>query len=111
MDIKNYNNQAWNKQVEASNEWTQPVSSEQVKAARQGQWSIVLTPHKSVPHNWFGDLTGKKVLCLASGGGQQGPILAAAGADVTVFDLSENHLAWEVEGCFPPSLYARKSPK
>jgi len=33
------------------------------------------------------------VLCLASGGGQQGPILAAAGAHVTVFDNSPQQLA------------------
>jgi 2-polyprenyl-3-methyl-5-hydroxy-6-metoxy-1,4-benzoquinol methylase len=33
------------------------------------------------------------VLCLASGGGQQGPILAAAGARVTVFDNSPQQLA------------------
>ena len=31
-------------------------------------------------------------MCLASGGGQQGPILAAAGADVTVFDNSPRQL-------------------
>lgn len=43
----------------------------------------------SVPANWFPDkLEEKKILCLASGGGQQGPILAATGADVTVFDNS-----------------------
>ena len=33
------------------------------------------------------------MLCLASGGGQQGPILAAAGANVTVFDNSPRQLA------------------
>jgi len=31
--------------------------------------------------------------CLASGGGQQGPVLAAAGAHVTVFDNSPRQLA------------------
>ncbi|MCY8527410.1 SAM-dependent methyltransferase, partial [Bacillus atrophaeus] len=35
---------------------------------------------------------GLKVLCLAAGGGQQGPILAAAGADVTILDNSEKQL-------------------
>ena len=39
-----------------------------------------------MPADWFGDLAGAPVLCLASGGGQQGPLLAAAGARVTVFD-------------------------
>lgn len=36
--------------------------------------------------------SGFQVLCLAGAGGQQAPYLAAAGADVTVFDLSENML-------------------
>ena len=39
-------------------------------------------------------MKGLKVLCLASGGGQQGPILAAIGADVTVFDNSQGQLAF-----------------
>lgn len=38
---------------------------------------------------WLGgNIRGKRVLCLAAGGGRQGPIYAAAGAEVTVFDLS-----------------------
>ena len=31
--------------------------------------------------DWYPELKGCQVLCLASGGGQQGPLLAAAGAD------------------------------
>lgn len=42
---------------------------------------------------WFPDLEGLDLLCLASGGGQQGPLLAAAGANVTVFDNSPAQLA------------------
>jgi SAM-dependent methyltransferase len=52
----------------------------------------VLTPTAPVPRPWFGDLHGARVLCLASGGGQQAPILAAAGASVTVFDASDAQL-------------------
>lgn len=38
---------------------------------------------------WLGgNVRGKKMLCLAAGGGRQGPIYAAAGAEVTVVDLS-----------------------
>jgi len=38
---------------------------------------------------WLGgDVRGKRLLCLAAGGGRQGPIYAAAGAEVTVVDLS-----------------------
>ncbi len=92
MDVKAYNKQAWDEQVNKNNAWTQPVSSALIEQAKAGNWQVVLTPHKAVPHNWFGKIKGKKVLCLASGGGQQGPILAAAGADVVVFDLSENQL-------------------
>lgn len=46
-----------------------------------------------MPHKWFGAVTGQKILCLASGGGQQAPILAAAGACVTVLDASPRQLA------------------
>jgi ubiquinone/menaquinone biosynthesis C-methylase UbiE len=46
-----------------------------------------------VPRSWLGEIQDKSILCLASGGGQQAPILAAAGAKVTSFDLSDNQLA------------------
>ncbi len=52
-----------------------------------------MTPNKTVPHEWFGSLKQKRILCLASGGGQQAPILAAAGAKVTSFDNSDEQLA------------------
>lgn len=93
QDTLEYNRKAWNKQVEKKNRWTQPVSSEKIAAARNGDWKIVLTPEKPIPSDWFPPLTGLATLCLASGGGQQGPILAAAGADVTVYDYSEMQLA------------------
>jgi SAM-dependent methyltransferase len=84
---------AWDRQVERENQWTVPVSPPVVAAARQGQWEIFLTPSKPVPAAWFPDLAGLDVVCLASGGGQQGPILAAAGANVTVLDNSPRQLA------------------
>ncbi len=92
MDIRDHNRQAWDRQVEQRNRWTVPVSADQVAAARAGEWDIFLTPTRPVPKEWFGKLTGASVLCLASGGGQQGPILAAAGADVTVLDNSPRQL-------------------
>ncbi|PQO31365.1 SAM-dependent methyltransferase [Blastopirellula marina] len=93
MDILNHNREAWNRQVDEKDRWTIPVTSEEINRARGGEWSLVLTPTKPVPRSWFpDDLTGVKILCLASGGGQQGPILAAAGADVTVFDNSPKQL-------------------
>lgn len=93
MNIVEYNSRAWDKNVENSNPWSIPVSREAIARARTGDWEIVLTPKKAVPRDWFGEIAGQSVLCLASGGGQQAPILAAAGANVTVFDASPKQLA------------------
>jgi SAM-dependent methyltransferase len=93
MDIRAYNREKWDLQVDLGNPWTIPCSSEVIAAARRGEWSVLLTEQRYVPHNWFPqDLHGLDILCLASGGGQQGPILAAAGANVTVFDNSPRQL-------------------
>src|SRR6266542_5813695 len=46
------------------------------------------------PEGWLdGNLAGKRVLCLASGGGLQSALCAASGAVVTVVDLSPEMLA------------------
>lgn len=92
-EVRRYNRRAWDRAVERGSEWTVPVGPEVIAAARRGDWQIVLTPTKPVPRAWFPPLAGCRVLCLASGGGQQGPILAAAGATVTVLDNSPQQLA------------------
>ena len=92
MNVQEHNRAAWDKQVERENQWTIPVGSDVIAAARRGQWEIVLTPTKAVPREWFPPLKSLDLLGLASGGGQQGPILAAAGANVTVFDNSARQL-------------------
>lgn len=93
MDTRAYNREAWNREVEGGqNRWSQPVDSEVISKARQGEFSILLTENIPVPYKWFPPLKGADVLCLASGGGQQGPVLAAAGAHVTVFDNSPRQL-------------------
>ncbi len=92
--VVGYNRDAWNAQVRKQNEWTRPVTREQIAKAKCGHWSIILTPTKAVPRAWFPDFTtgDVNVLCLAGSGGQQAPILAAAGARVTVLDLSPSQL-------------------
>lgn len=97
MDIREYNRGAWDRQVEERNRWTVPVGPDVIAAARRGAWAVVLTPTIPVPREWFPPLAGLDVLCLASGGGQQGPVLAAAGARVTVFDNSPKQLARDRE--------------
>jgi len=93
MDIRSYNKEAWNKQVDGGeNRWTKPVDHDVIEKARQGEFGILLTENITVPIRWFPPLKNADVLCLASGGGQQGPVLAAAGANVTVFDNSPSQL-------------------
>lgn len=91
--ILDHNRTAWNRQVARQDRWTIPVTSDEIVRARTGDWNVVLTPCKPVPRSWFGKLAGAKVLGLASGGGQQCPIFAAAGAEVTSYDLSPAQLA------------------
>jgi len=61
----------------------QIVSDEELSAPLQTVDSI----------GWLGgNIRGKKVLCLAGGGGRQSALYAAAGAEVTVVDLSPEML-------------------
>ncbi|MHC2992896.1 SAM-dependent methyltransferase [Pontibacter sp. HJ8] len=92
MDIVKHNRSAWDNYVDQKDRWTIPVSEQELENAKSGKWTIVLTPKKPVPHDWFPNLKGLKILGLASGGGQQGPVLAALGANVTIFDNSEKQL-------------------
>src|SRR4051794_28259187 len=93
MDIRELNKALWDKEVDKGSKWTQPVPPEVIARARKGEFSLLLTPSLPVPKAWFPPLPKTKVLCLASGGGQQGPVLAAAGAEVTVLDNSPRQLA------------------
>jgi SAM-dependent methyltransferase len=93
MDVPGYNREAWDRQVEDGNPWTVPVGPEVIEAARSGEWEVLLTETKPVPRAWFPEMSGADVLCLASGGGQQAPTFAAAGANVTVLDNSPRQLA------------------
>jgi SAM-dependent methyltransferase len=92
MDIRGRNRKAWDRRVGAGNPWTIPVGPEEIAMARQGEWSLLLTPTRPIPSDWYPSMKGADVLCLASGGGQQGPILAAVGANVTVLDSSPRQL-------------------
>ena len=98
IDPVAHNRAAWDREVASDNEWTRPVAPDVIARARAGDWSVVLIGHEPVPRDWFpADLAGAAVLCLASGGGQQGPVLAAAGAAVTVIDNSPAQLGRDQE--------------
>jgi SAM-dependent methyltransferase len=92
MDHQSHNRDAWNKKADEHDRWTVPVDRDAVAHAHRGELRLLLTPSKPVPSAWYPPLTGTPTLCLASGGGQQGPLLAAAGAIVTVLDNSPRQL-------------------
>jgi SAM-dependent methyltransferase len=99
LDPISHNKKAWDWSVENGNRWTIPVNDEQIAKAKKGSPEILLTANIPVPLAWLGELKGKNVLGLASGGGQQGPLLAAAGANVTIVDLSPNQLQQDRKTC------------
>lgn len=114
MSIKNsinvgeYNRFAWDQQVYQQNKFTVPVDHQTIINARKGDFSVFLTETIPVPRTWFPDsLSGAEILGLACGGGQQGPILAALGANVTIFDQSPAQLANDIEVANREGLHLR----
>ena len=76
-------------------EWSREISHADFLKAKNHEKGIFLTPLKDVPESWIDDIKGKKVLGLASAGGQQMPVLVARGAICTVMDYSSAMLEKE----------------
>ena len=95
MRYQEINAETIDRWVENGWEWGRPISHEVFEAARNGSWDVFLTPTKPVPHRWLGELRGKRILGLASGGGQQMPIFTALGAECTVLDYSARQIESE----------------
>lgn len=91
------NSKVFDKWVDSGWEWGKPISHEVFESAKNNDWSVLLTPVKPVPKEWFCEMKDAKILGLASGGGQQMPIFAALGAKCTVIDYSEKQLLSEKE--------------
>ncbi len=82
-EIAEYNKLRWKALAEADALFTRPKFDLDEETARE-----LVNPGKR-----FGEkIKGKKVLCLAGGGGQQSAAFALLGADVTVFDISAEQL-------------------
>lgn len=91
--IIQHNASFWDQEALEQKPWSQPVSQAIIESAKQGNWAVHITK-RPLSRNWLPqDIKGKNILCLASAGGQQAPVLAAAGANVTVYDISEQQLA------------------
>jgi SAM-dependent methyltransferase len=74
-----HNRRAWDALVRERQRFTVPARDEDF-----------VNPLRTVDQpGWLGgSITGKSLLCLAAGGGKHGPLYAAAGAQVTVVDIS-----------------------
>ncbi len=81
--VHDYNRRAWDRRAKEQGRFAKPASEEDL-----------IDPLRKLDGNgWLGDVTGKRLLCLAAGGGRQSVMYAKAGAQVTVVDLSEEMLA------------------
>ena len=95
MDYQDINAETIDRWVGEGWEWGKPIDHDTYEKAKHGQWDVFLTPTKPAPHGWFGALNGKRILGLASGGGQQMPVFSALGAKCTVLDYSPKQLESE----------------
>jgi SAM-dependent methyltransferase len=83
-DAQTHNRRAWDSLARRNHAFTQPVRAEQLRDPLAAIDSL----------GWLdGGVAGKRVLCLAAGGGKYAALFAEAGAKVTVVDISPEMLA------------------
>jgi SAM-dependent methyltransferase len=103
QDIINKNKEHWDNEVESGKHYTIPdldLDADLLKKFAIGEllgWDekngrINNPLLKKIRQFEYSDIKGKKVLCLASGGGQQSAMFSLLGADVTVADISQGQL-------------------
>ena len=81
-EISDYNRERWNELSEAGVTFSRPMLDLTPETARA----------RLDPYGCMGDVAGRDVLCLASGGGQQSAAFGVLGARVTVLDLCDAQL-------------------
>jgi SAM-dependent methyltransferase len=99
-DIARRNREFWRKMVRDAgrdaNRYTRPwlnLKPDLIRAFSRGDVETLPEPYAYIyPRSVFSGLEGKKVLCLASGGGQQSAVFGILSAEVTVLDLTEEQL-------------------
>ena len=86
--VHKHNQDSWDAMAREQRRFAQPVLDR--------QFADALKALQADP--WFeGRLAGARLLCLGSGGGRQSALYAAAGAEVTVVDISREMLALDRE--------------
>jgi SAM-dependent methyltransferase len=81
-EVAKYNVERWRAMVESEALYTRPLLDLDEESARA----------RVDGRGWLGDLAGRRVLCLAGGGGKESAAFALLGARVTVLDLSAEQL-------------------
>ena len=78
-DARERNRAAWEERARTAQGYARPASEKELR-----------NPMAVIDEcGWLGgNIAGKRVLCLAAGGGRQSVLYAAAGAEVTVVDIS-----------------------
>ena len=97
MGYEEENMKAIDSWIEEGWEWGKPISEQEFLDAKEGKFSLFLTPTKPIPHHWLLPIKGKKVLGLAAGGAQQIPILSALGAHCALMDLNGKQIASDMD--------------
>jgi SAM-dependent methyltransferase len=82
VEYQDFNKNAWSYLVRQKEESTRPYGTAEFKNACYWLDPASWIPWRRIRH----------VLCLAAGGGQQGPLFASLRMDVTVFDLNPDQL-------------------
>jgi SAM-dependent methyltransferase len=87
-ELHRINRERWNALARANVAYTQPF----LEYTREQAEAYVFR------HNILRDVSGKRVLCLASGGGQASVAFGLLGAEVTVLDISDVQLERDRQG-------------
>ena len=108
QNIIKKNQQHWENEVEAGKHYTIPdlnLNTDLLNKFANGEllfWSDPCAVNnnpmlRKIRQYEYADIKGKKVLCLASGGGQQSAMFSLLGADVTVVDISQGQLNGDIQ--------------
>ena len=96
-EIARYNKERWEELAQNRIMYSQPALQLDLPSARE----------MVDPYGIMGDVSGRDVLCLAGGGGQQSAAFGLLGAQVTVLDLTETQLARDREAAAHYGLQVR----
>lgn len=97
--IARANARAWDAEVGRGHWATVPLTDDEFHDAARDGFPVSVTGSRPVPASWLGDLAGRRVLCIACGGGQQTVLLAGRGATVTSLENSAQQLQRDIDTC------------